>query len=133
MGVIRNLVNDQLLRLSYRNPRNIKSFLRQWSGLESLSYKGDKVATCILADLKVATGIDVEKYDKDDRREFDEGYKKGNLTYHQYMSIAYTLVLGYSQEDIAWMMCVDQSVISKNISSGILRIQKALKAFDEED
>ena len=133
MGASRNTVNDCLLRLSYRNSRNIKSFLRQWSGLESLSYRGDKVATCILADLKIVTGIDVEKYDKDDRREFDEGYKKGKLTYHQYMSIAYTLVLGYTQEDIAWMMGVDQSVISKNISSGIIRIQKALKAFEEDD
>ena len=133
MGAIRNTVNDQLLRLSYREARNIKSFLRQWSGLESLSLRGDKVATCILADLKTVTGIDIDLYDKDDRREFNERYKEGKLTYHQYMSIAYTLVLGYSQEDVAWIMGVDQSVISKNISSGISRIQRELRAFEEDE
>ena len=133
MGASRNTVNDCLMRLSYRNSRNIKSFLRQWSGLESLSYRGDKVATCILADLKTVTGIDIEIYDRDDRREFNEGYKKGKLTYHQYTSIAYTLVLGYTQEDVAWMMGVDQSVISKNISSGISRIQRELRAFEEDE
>lgn len=51
-AIVRNVVNDQLLRLSYKDPKNIKRFLRNWGGLEGLSEKGDTVATCILTDLK---------------------------------------------------------------------------------
>ena len=47
------------------------------------------------------------------------------------MAIAYILVLGYSQEEIAYVMGVDQSVICKNVNSGIKKIQKELKAFEE--
>ena len=133
MGAVRNIVNDQLLRLSYKDPKNIKNFLRSWSGLESLSLRGDKVATCILVDLKRVTGIDPEKFDRHNREEFNKGYLKGKLSHYQYMSIAYTLVLGYSQEEVAWVMDVDQSVVSKNIDSGIRRIQKELKAFLEDE
>ena len=48
------------------------------------------------------------------------------------MSIAYTLVLGYSQEDIAYVMGVDQSVISKNIRTGVKRIIKVLEGGADE-
>ena len=44
-AIVRNVVNDQLLRLSYKDPKNIKRFLRNWGGLEGLSEKGDTVAT----------------------------------------------------------------------------------------
>lgn len=131
MGEVRNIVNDQLLRLSYKDPKNIKKFLRSWGGLESLSLKGDTVATCILCDLKIVTGIDTEKYRRKDRRAFNLGYKEGKLSQYQYMAIAYTLVLRYSQEEIAYVMGVDQSVICKNVNSGIKKIQKELKAFEE--
>lgn len=133
MGVARNTVNDTLLRLSYKDPKNIRNFLKNWGGLESLSLRGDKVATCILVDLKQVTGIDIEKYDRHDKTEFNLGYKQGKLSHYQYMSIAYTLVLGYSQEEIAFVMGVDQSVVSKNINSGIRKIQKELKVMLEED
>ena len=133
MGVVRDPVNDQLLRLSYKDPKNIKNFLRNWGGLESLSRKGDTVATCILVDLKLVTGIDLEKFDRRNRKLFNLCYLNGKLSYYQYMSIAYTLVLGYSQQDIAFVMGVDQSVVSKNINSGVKRIQKELKAFLEEE
>ena len=124
---VRNIVNDELLRMSYSEPKNIKNFLRNWTGLESLSLKGDTVATCILADLKEVTGIDPEVWNRGDRSTFDEGYQRGKLSYYQFMSIAYTLVLGYSQEDIAYVMGVDQSVISKNIRTGVKRIIKVLE------
>ena len=104
MGVVRNIVNDQLLMLSYKDPKNIRHFLRNWGGLESLSLRGDRVATCILADLKIVTGIDPEKYNRADKSEFNKGYLAGKLSHYQYMSIAYTLVLGYSQEEIAYVM-----------------------------
>lgn len=131
MSVIRNTLNDQLLRMSYKEEKNIKNFLRNWGGLESLSLKGDTVATCILCDLKRVTGIDLEKYKKRDRDTFNLGYKDGKLSHYQYMAIAYTLVLGYSQDELAYVMGVDQSVISKNINSGIKKVQKELKAFEE--
>lgn len=133
MGFVRETVNDQLLRLSYKDPKNIKSFLRNWGGLESLSLKGDTVATCILLDLKTVTGIDIEKYRRLDRTEFNRGYLQGKLSHYQYMSIAYVLVLGYSQEEIAYVMGVDQSVISQNIKRGIKRIQRELGAWEESN
>ena len=91
------------------------------------------VATCILCDLKQVTGIDIEKYKKFDRKEFNRGYLAGRLSQYQYMAISYTLVLGYSQEEVAYVMGVDQSVISKNINSGIKRIQRELRTYLEED
>ncbi len=127
------IVNEQLLSLSYKDPKNIRNFLRNWGGLESLSQKGDRVATCILADLKRVTGIDIDKYHRGNKEKFNAGYLNGKLSHYQYMSIAYTLVLGYSQEEIAYVMGVDQSVVSKNINSGIKRIQTELNVFLEED
>lgn len=49
---VRNTINDELLRVSYSEPKNIKNFLRNWSGLESLSLKGDTVALCIFGGSK---------------------------------------------------------------------------------
>lgn len=124
---VRNIVNDELLRMSYSDPKNVKNLLRNWTGLESLSLKGDTVATCILVDLQTVTGIELDLWDRHNRAAFDACYENGKLSYYQFMSIAYTLVLGYSQEDIAYVMGVDQSVISKNIRTGIRRIIKALE------
>ena len=101
--------------------------------LEGLSEKGDKVDTFILTDLKTVTAIDLDKYHKSDRAEFNKAYRKGKLSHYQYMSIAYVLVLGYTQDELAFVMGVDQSVISKNINSGIKRIQRELRAYLEED
>ena len=42
-------------------------------------------------------------------------------------------MLGYSQEDIAYVMGVDQSVISKNIRTGIKRIIKVLEGKVDGD
>lgn len=132
-AVVRNVVNDYLLRLSYTDPKNIKNFLRNWGGLESLSRKGDTVATCILVDLKTVTGIDLDKYDRHNREVFDRGYLNGKLSHWQYMAITYALVLGYKQDDVAYVMGVDQSVVSKNINSGVKRLQRELNAFAEVD
>lgn len=130
---VRDIVNDELLRMSYSEPKNIKSLLRNWTLLETLSLKGDTVAICILVDLKRVTGIDPKRFNRHNRSVFDEGYKEGYLSYYQFMSIAYTLVLGYSQEDIAYVMGVDQSVISKNIRTGVKRIIKVLEGGAGED
>ena len=132
MEVIREITNYPLLRMSYREKRTIKYFLRGWGALESLCYKGDTVAICILADFKRVTGIDLDEYNNKSRKKFNEGYKRGKLSQYQYMAVAYCLVLGYSQEDLAYVMGVDQSVISRNINSGIKTIQKELRAFEED-
>ena len=133
MSTVRDITNDELLRMSYSDPKNIKHFLRNWGGLESLSLKGDTVATCILLDLKTVTGIDPALYSRESRWRFDESYHNGKLSYYQFMSIAYTLVLGYSQADMAYVMGVDQSVISKNINTGIKRIIRELEGGTSGD
>ena len=132
MGVIREITNYPLLRMSYKEKRTIKYFLRGWGALESLCYKGDAVAICILADLKRVTGIDLDEYNNKSRKKFNESYRRGKLSQYQYMAVAYCLVLGYSQDELAFVMGVDQSVISRNISSGIKAIQKELGAFEED-
>lgn len=133
MGATRDNINNQLLRMSYKEPRNIRNFLKNWSGLESLSLQGDTVAMCILADLKQVTGIEPERFNRHNKEAFNQRYIKGRLSHYQYMSIAYVLVLGYSQEEVAYVMGVDQSVVSRNINSGIKRIQKELRAELEGD
>lgn len=114
--------DDSLLEADYSKPSTIKSLLRNWSGMEAMSLRGDRVATCVLADLREVTGIRVDRFNKDNRSAFDRGWEDGILTYYQFMSIAYTLVLGYSQSDVAYVMGVDQSVVAKNLSRGIKRI-----------
>lgn len=128
---VRDIVNDPLLRMSYKDKENIKHFLRNWGALESLCYKGDSVAICILADLKIVTGIDPENYRREDRREFNLGYKNGKLSQYQYLAIAYCLVLGYSQEEVAYVMGCSHQFISDCIDSGLNRVQKVLKVFEE--
>lgn len=130
---IRDQYNSQLLNMSYKDRNNIKQFLRSWGSLESLSLRGDTVATCILVDLKEVTGIDLDNYDRHNRDKFNIGYKNGRLSKYQYMAISYVLVLGYSQADVAYVMGVDQSVISKNINSGIKKIIRELHPNKEAD
>ena len=133
MGAHRDNINNQLLRMSYKEPKNIRNLLKNWSGLESLSLQGDTVAMCIIADLKAVTGIEPERFNRHNKEAFNQRFTKGRLSHYQYMSIAYVLVLGYSQEEVAYVMGVDQSVVSRNINSGIKRIQKELRAELEED
>jgi hypothetical protein len=133
VGNVREIINYSLLRVSYKDKKQLKRLLRMWGTLDGLGDKGDAVAICILIDLKRVTGIDPDKYKRSNRKLFNEGYKDGVLSFTQYMAIAYTLVLGYSQEDLAYVMGVDQSVISRNINSGLKQMQIGLRAFEEED
>ena len=133
MGAVREIINYSLLRVSYKDKKQLKRLLRMWGTLDELGDKGDAVAICILIDLKRVTGIDMDLYSRKTRNAFNEGYKNGVLSFPQFMAITYTLVLGYTQEEIAWVMGVDQSVISRNINSGLKQMQIGLRAFDEED
>jgi len=127
-------VNDSLLYLKYSEERNIRSFLRNWGGLESLSLKGDTVATCILLDLKIATGINPEIFGRSEicRFLFEKEREKGILSYYQFVSIAYVLVLGYTQEEVAFMIDCTQQAVNQNINKGIKKIQTAVRAYREE-
>ena len=133
MRVARDHINYALLRVSYKDKNQLKRLLRMWGTLDELGDKGDAVAISILIDLQRVTGIDMDLYSRKTRRAFNEGYKNGVLSFPQFMAITYTLVLGYTQEEIAWVMGVDQSVISRNINSGLKQMQIGLRAFDEED
>lgn len=119
---LKSTTNTGLLDVDYSNPKVIKDLLRNWCGLEDMSRRGDRVATCVLADLKRVTGIDICEYDPKRKDRFNRRYELGVLSHYQYMSIAYTLVLGYSQHDIAYVMGTDQSVIAKNIYRGVNKI-----------
>ena len=135
MGAVKvKTVNDQLLNLGYSEERIIRMFLKHWTGLESLSLKGDSVATCILLDLKSTTGIDLEPFVKSnmDRYLFEQCNHNGILSYHQFISIAYVLVLGYTQEEVASMLKCTQQAVNKNIRKGIVKIQTALMAYRED-
>lgn len=133
MGAVREIINYSLLRVSYKDKKQLKRLLRMWGTLDELGDKGDAVAICILIDLKRVTGIDMDLYSRKTRNAFNEGYKNGVLSFPQFMAITYTLVLGYTQEEIAWVMGVDQSVISRNINSGLKQMQIGLRAFEEEE
>lgn len=133
MGAVREILNYPLLRVSYKDANQLKRLLRMWSALDELGDKGDTVAISILIDLQRVTGIDLDLYYRGHRKAFNMSYKKGILSFPQYMAIAYTLVLGYTQEEVAWVMGVDQSVISRNINSGIKQMQMGLRAFEEEE
>ena len=133
MGAVREIINYSLLRVSYKDKKQLKRLLRMWGTLDELGDKGDAVAICILIDLKRVTGIDMDLYSRKTRNAFNEGYKNGALSFPQFMAITYTLVLGYTQEEIAWVMGVDQSVISRNINSGLKQMQIGLRAFEEEE
>ena len=133
MGAVRETINRALLRVSYKDPKQLRKLLQMWGTLEGMGARGDAVAICILIDLQNVTGINMDLYYNRNRRAFNEGYKNGVLSFSQFMAIAYTLVLGYTQEDVAWVMGVDQSVISRNITNGLKQMQRGLKAFEEED
>lgn len=119
---IKNTSNTGLLDVDYSKEKVVKDLLRNWSGLESMSLRGDRVATCVLADLKRVTGIDINQYNPQNRELFNLRYNLGVLSHYQYMSIVYTLVLGYSQHEVAYVMGTDQSVVAKNIRRGIKRL-----------
>lgn len=119
---LRSTTNTGLLDVDYSKSKVVKDLLRNWSGLENMSRRGDRIATCVLADLKRVTGIDIDEYDPKNKEKFNKRYELGILSHYQFMSIAYTLVLGYSQHDIAYVMGTDQSVVAKNIYRGVKRI-----------
>lgn len=61
-AIVRNVVNDQLLRLSYKDPKNIKRFLRNWGGLEGLQYYRDNGIRVKILELPT-TLMDLSKLD----------------------------------------------------------------------
>ena len=130
---LRNNANDNLLQIDYGKPKAIKDLLHNWKALEKLSLKGDRVATCILVDFKRALGFDVVGVDKKYYVQMPEYRNKEVLTYNQWVSVVFVLVLGYTQPEVAHIFGIAQQGISRNISTGVKRISKYLCEGVESD
>jgi hypothetical protein len=130
---LRHNTNDYLLDIEYSKPKVIKDLLHNWKGLERLSLKGDRVATCVLVDLKIALGFDVIAVDRKHYIKMPEYRNKEVLTYNQWVSVVFVLVLGYTQPEVAHIFGIAQQGISRNISTGVKRIAKYLSKGVEKD
>lgn len=130
---LRSNSNDDLLNIDYSKPKVIKDLLHNWKGLEKMSIKGNRVATCILVDFKRALGFDVISVDKKHYVRMPEYRNKEVLSYNQWVSVVFVLVLGYSQPEVAHIFGIAQQGISRNISTGVKRIAKYLSKGVEKD
>ena len=119
--------SSSVLELDYGNPQIIKKLLRNWSGMEALSLKGDRNATCVLVDLKEATGIELDVFDKEHFSEFISNRNKEVLSEAQFIAISFVLVLGYSQPEVAFIFGISQQAVGKSITSGARRISQYLE------
>lgn len=123
MGAVHvKTVNDRLLNVDYSDPELIKSLIKNWSMMERLAEKGDTVAPCILMDLERAIGVNLGEMAEDKYRGFKLSRGESVLTDPQFISIVYVLGLGYSQEEIAYVLGCTKKVVNVHISRGIKRI-----------
>ena len=118
---------SSVLQLDYGDPNVIKSLLKNWSGMEALSLKGDRNATCVLVDLQEATGIDPNGFDKSNIYKSIGNRNKEVLTVSQFIAIFFVLVLGYSQPEVEYIFGVSHQSISNSIKSGSKRISEYLE------
>lgn len=118
---------SSVLKLDYGDPNVIKKLLRNWSGMEALSLRGDRDATCVLVDLQEATGIDLTGFEKEYFNEFIEKRNKEVLSKDEFIAVSFVLVLGYSQPEVAFIFGLSQQWISKNIKFGVKRISDYLE------
>lgn len=118
---------SSVLQLDYGDPNVIKSLLKNWSGMEALSLKGDRNATCVLVDLQEATGIELDVFDKEHFSEFISNRNKEVLSEAQFIAISFVLVLGYSQPEVAFIFGISQQAVGKSITSGARRISQYLE------
>ena len=123
---LRNHSNEDLLRVDYSKTKVIKDLLHNWKGLERMSLKGDRVATCVLVDLKTALGIDPFNVAKKDYLLMDQHRNKEVLSVNQFNAIVFVLVLGYKQEEVSYIFGYTQPAISISITTGVKRISKYL-------
>ena len=119
--------NSSVLQLDYGDPNVIKKLLRNWSGMEALSLRGDRNATCVLVDLQEATGIDLGVFQKEYFDLFISKRNKQVLTEAQFIAISFVLVLGYSQPEVAYIFGISQQAVGKSISSGAWKISQYLE------
>ena len=122
-----------VLELDYGNPQIIKKLLRNWSGMEALSLKGDRNATCVLIDLQEATGIDPNGFDKSNIYKSIGNRNKEVLTVSQFIAIFFVLVLGYSQPEVAFIFGITQQAVGKSITSGAKRISQYLEGRIQDE
>jgi len=97
-------LDDELSKkYSYSSKRQIKTIVRHYFQLRSLSEKGVVMATCIKADIDKALSF--------------SGYKDNfcykDFTTEQYLIVYYHLMLGMTQHDVAHMLGVTQGLVSQ--------------------
>ena len=125
--------SSTMLEIDYTSPQVIKKLLRNWSGMEALSLKGDRNATCVLVDLKEATGIELDVFDKEHFSEFISNRNKEVLSEAQFIAISFVLVLGYSQPEVAFIFGITQQAVGKSITSGAKRISQYLEGRIQDE
>ena len=123
MGAVHiKTVNDRLLNLDYSDPEIIKSLIKNWSMMERLAAKGDTVAPCILMDLERAMGVNLSDVAEDKHRGILIRGEGSVLTEPQFISVVYVLGLGYSQDEIAFVLGCTKKVVNVHIARGVKRI-----------
>lgn len=127
MAVRVHTSNDRLLNVNYFDLEEIKSLISGWGALEKLAESGDVEALVILIDLQRAIGISITEMiqKKSAGLEAEKG-KSGVLTEAQFVSIIYVLGLGYSQEEVAFILSCTKQTVSIHIHRGLKRIGRFL-------
>ena len=121
MAVYVKTTNENLLNIDYSDPNIIKSLIKNWSMVERLAQKGDPVAPCILADLEKAIGVNISEMGRC-KYSFSKVSNSEVLTDLQFICIVYVLGMGYSQEDIAYVLGCTKKVVNLHIVRGLRRI-----------
>ena len=127
--------NEQLLNLDYSDPEVIKSLIKNCSMIERLARKGDPVAPCILVDLEKALGVNISDMGKQD---FELNRSSKVLTDNQFICVVYVLGMGYSQDDIAYVLGCTKKVVNLHIARGLRKIciylegEGVVKSYDQE-
>lgn len=127
MAVYINTVNDRLLYLKYSEPEVMKQIISNWSVMESLTLRGDTVATAILIDIERALGVTLLELEQCKKIGLKWCKGKTVLTEPQFISIVYCLGLGYTRREVGFILGCERQAVDVHINKGIKRICKYLE------
>lgn len=138
MGAVYVRTTDEgLLNIDYSDPEIIKSLIRNWSMIERLARKGNPVAPCILVDLEKALGVNISEMGKG-KYNFENNRASKVLTDLQFICVVYVLGMGYSQDEMAYVLGCTKKVVNLHIARGLRKIciylegEEAVKRCDKE-
>ena len=129
--------DERLLNMDYSDPEIIKSLIRNWSMIERLAQKGNPVAPCILVDLEKALGVNISEMGVD-KHKFELNRDSDVLTDLQFICVVYVLGMGYSQDEIAFVLGCTKKVVNLHIARGLRKIciylegEEAVKKSDKK-